>query len=242
MKNKILYTLTCLAMLCTGCSLDYMPDLTDEQVQEIGEYVAITMMKYDANNRSRLVELDESEVDSLLAPTPAPTEVPKEPTGMEPVEDTPEIDVAGGETAPEPTTMEEVLVFPDGLSLTVDGYEVCDSYPSGNENPYFALYAADGKKLLTVKLQLKNSSNEEQVIDMLSTDEIFTLKVNEDYTRRALTTMLDNDLTTYIGVVPAGESVGVVLIIEVDEAMAGSISGIELNVENEEKEYAINVL
>ena len=25
MKNKILYTLTCLAMLCTGCSLDRFP-------------------------------------------------------------------------------------------------------------------------------------------------------------------------------------------------------------------------
>ena len=33
-----------------------IPDLTEEESQRIGEYAAVTLLKYDANNRSRLVD------------------------------------------------------------------------------------------------------------------------------------------------------------------------------------------
>ncbi len=69
------------AVMCAGlagCGENAIPDMTDEQVKMIGEYVAVTMMKYDANHRSRLVDLPE---DKKPQP-PTEPEATKEPSGM----------------------------------------------------------------------------------------------------------------------------------------------------------------
>ena len=60
-KKKLLGILTA-AALClgmTGCGENQMPELTDAQVKEIGQYVAFILMKYNSNGGSRLVELTE---------------------------------------------------------------------------------------------------------------------------------------------------------------------------------------
>ena len=56
-KKKIV----CGALLCvmalgmTACGNE-IPDLTEAESQRVGEYAAVTLLKYDANNRSRLVD------------------------------------------------------------------------------------------------------------------------------------------------------------------------------------------
>ena len=56
-KKKIV----CGALLCvmalgmTACGNE-IPDLTEEESQRVGEYAAVTLLKYDANHRSRLVD------------------------------------------------------------------------------------------------------------------------------------------------------------------------------------------
>ena len=50
-KKKLLGILTA-AALClgmTGCGENQMPELTDAQVKEIGQYVAFILMKYNSN-------------------------------------------------------------------------------------------------------------------------------------------------------------------------------------------------
>ena len=44
------------AVFMTGCAEDAIPVMDEEQQKMIGEFAAITLLKYDANNRSRLVE------------------------------------------------------------------------------------------------------------------------------------------------------------------------------------------
>ena len=53
--------------------------------------------------------------------------------------------------------------------------------------------------------------------------------------------MLMDDMATYVGTVPAGGSVDTVLVIEVDNGMAESISSVGLSVENGEKAYLSNL-
>ena len=238
MKKKrwiVFPILIALIMGLTGCAENQIPAMTDEQIYEVSEYVAITLMKYDAGNRSRLVELDENDwVEKEPVVTPEP-----EDTGMKPVEDTPVIDATTGEN--EKADIESVLALADNLELNYLGYELADSYPKDSENAYFSLTAASGKQLLVLKFLLHNTAEQDVTVDLLSSDESFTLTVNEEYSRRALTTMLDNDLSTYVGVLKSGESKEVVLIIEVDAAMAGNITSLSMKVQSGEKKHTIRV-
>ena len=237
MRLKALAIMAVMAICLTGCAENQIPDMTDEQIYEVSEYVAITLMKYDASNRSRLVELD---ADDFLEKEPVPTPQP-EPEGMKPVEDTPVIDTTGGEDNVPEETVESVLALSEGLKLTYTGYDLCDSYPQDNENNYFSLFAAEGKQLLVMKFDLTNLSAEDINLNLLSKDENFTVIVNEEYSRRALTTMLDNDLSTYIGDIKGNETKQVVLLIEVDKETAAAITSISLKVQNEDKKHTIRV-
>jgi len=236
MKWKVFFAFVVMIMCLTGCAENQIPTMTDEQIYEVSEYVAITLMKYDASNRSRLVELDEDDFEEKK-----PVATPKpEDTGMKPVEDTPVIDSTTDEE--ENTDVETVLALADNLELTYLGYELGDTYPKNDENAYFSLSAADGKQLLILKFQLSNISEQESSVDLLSTDESFILTVNEEYSRKALTTMLDNDLSTFMGVLNGNENKEVVLIIEVDNALAGDIYSISIKVQNGDIKHTIQLL
>lgn len=239
MKNKKIAMLCMTVMLAlglTGCAENQIPDMTDEQMQEIGEYVGITLIKYDASHRSRLVELSDEDEPFV----PEPTAEPQKPAGMDPVEDTPVIDMTdkGESDAP----VESVLEFAEGMTLTYTGQEVCDYYPKADADSYLSINAAEGKKLLILNFNLSNHSAQAQDVDLLSSPAKFKIKVNGSNTKWALTTMLDNDLSTYVGTLPANQSVEVVLIIEVPNETATSISTIELKVENESASSTIKVL
>lgn len=236
MKWKVLSVMIVATMCLTGCAENQIPTMTDEQIYEVSEYVAITLMKYDASNRSRLVELDE---DDFVEKEPVTTPKP-ENTGMKPVEDTPVIDVTTGEN--EKNDVESVLDLGENLSLTYLGYELADSYPKDSANSYFSLSAAEGKQLLVLKFDLCNTSAQDVEVNLLSSDESFTLTVNEEYSRRALTTMLDNDLSTYMGLLKGNESKEVVLFIEVDNALASNITSLSIKVQNGEKKHTIQIL
>jgi len=235
-KWTVLPMLAAVVMCLTGCAENQIPVMTDEQIYEVSEYVAITLMKYDAGNRSRLVELDE---DDFIEKEPVATAEPED-IGMKPVEDTPVIDATTGES--EKSDVESVLALADNLELNYLGYELLDSYPKDGENSYFSIFAADGKQLLVLKFHLSNTADQDAEVNLLSSDESFTLTVNDEYSRKALTTMLDNDLSTYMGTLKGNESKEVVLIIEVDNTLAGNITSLSIKVQNGEKKHTIQIL
>ena len=55
-KNMVCGALLCAMMLSMTACGNEIPDLTEEESQRVGEYAAVTLLKYDANNRSRLVD------------------------------------------------------------------------------------------------------------------------------------------------------------------------------------------
>ncbi len=239
MKKRITAVLTA-AVLCaglTGCGKNLIPDMTDEQVKAMGEYIAITMMKYDANHRSRLVDLSRLE-QKQPSVTPSP-EQPEEPSGMGAVDDTPVVDSTVVEN---PYTMEDVLALPGGVVAVYSGYRLCDVYPDGEEGELISLPAAEGKKLLVLSFLLNNTSDQEQQVDLLSSGAGFRITVNETYTRRALSTTFINDMLNFKGAIPAGSSTEVVILVEVSEETASSLSSVSLNVKNDVKTYTIQIL
>ncbi len=225
------------AVLLTGCGASF-PGMTEEEADAISEYAAVTLLKYDANARSRLVDLALLEEQAAPKPEIVPEPQPEQKTPE--VSDVPVVDISSeGEMSA--GSMEDFLEFPEGVSLTFAEYEVCQSYQEG-DNQYFALEATEGKSLLVVRFVLQNLSGQEQKLDLLGRRDVYRITVNGSSTRTALTTMLDNDLSSYVGTLEAGATENVVLLIELGADELKNVDSISLNLKNELNTYTIQLL
>lgn len=250
MKRKfcIISLTMMMALGMTACG-DAIPDMTDDQRQSVGEYAAVTLMRYDANHRSRLVDMEVVIQDDIRRQERAEAEAlrremeqaaaaaAQEETGMRPTEDTPVVG-SGGVPEASPISMEEALNLPEGVSITYRDMEVCDSY-ADVDGGFFSLSATEGNKLLVLKFELYNGSGQDQTIDVLSQGAAFKVTANGNCTRRALTTMLLSDLTNFKGTVAAGSGSEMVVVVEVEGSVADSVTSLGLNVKNDSKTYAV---
>lgn len=223
----------------TGCAENQIPDLSGDEIQAIGEYVAVTMMKYDINHRSRLMDL--AVLDADYVPESPTESQPEEPSGMAPVDDTPVVDSAGKEerAAVSSYTLEEVAGLPEGVEVAFTERGIYDNYPE--ESDFFSLNASAGRKLLVLHFSITNTGEQEQNVDILGSGAVFSVTVNETYTRRALTVVALNDLSTYEGTIAAGEKADAILVIEVGADLAENISSVSLQVKNEEKVHTLKL-
>lgn len=239
-KNSLRCIALCLGIMASlaACG-NSIPDMTAEELNSVGEYAANALLKYDANNRSRLVDL------SLIAtpePTPEPTPTPTpENQGMGPVDDTPVINNSQADGENRAGSMEALMALPEGVSVAYQGMELADSYSSNGGSGHFALDASAGTKLLVLKFFITNGSQTEQAINLLDKNITYRVTVNNDYTKNSLVTLLLNDMGTYIGNIPAGEQRETVLLIEVSESIAENITAITLNMKNEQQTYTIQL-
>ena len=243
-KNMVCGALLCAMMLSMTACGNEIPDLTEEESQRIGEYAAVTLLKYDANNRSRLVDpevvIAKLEKEAAKETTKASQEEGKaEETGST---GTTEVTMP---TAQEEITarMEDFFDLPEGVSITYEDYMVADSYPEdGVEDDYFALDASMGKKLLVLRFHRTNGSAQEETIDVLNTNSRYIITVNDSIRANALTTMLPNDMSTYEETLEPGQSQGLVLLLEVNEDVADAVQTIALRLKNASNEYTIQLL
>ena len=218
-KNMVCGALLCAMMLSMTACGNEIPDLTEEESQRVGEYAAVTLLKYDANNRSRLVdpEMVIAKLEKEAAKEASQEEEKAEETGST---GTTEVTMP---TAQEEITasMEDFFGLPEGVSITYEDYMVADSYPEdGVEDDYFALDASMGKKLLVLRFHLTNGSEQEETIDLLNTNSRYIITVNDSIRANALTTMLPNDMSTYAETLEPGQTQELVLLLEVNEDVA----------------------
>lgn len=239
LKVGLMAVVLCLGL--AGCGENAIPELTEQEMQTIGEYAAITMMKYDASNRSRLVTLPQ--VTEPAAPEPTetvPPRNPEEPSGMGEVADTPVTDITQPEE--DPGSMEDVLGLAEGVSVSYVDAELCDTYPHDEEIGSVAVNASEGKKLLVMRFRFTNGTGEEQIVDIFSQKEMtFRITVNEEYRRNAMRVLVLDDMTALKETIPAGESTEAVLIIEVEQGSMEEIDSISLNLKNDAKTYTIRL-
>lgn len=240
--------IACGALLCamalgmTACGNE-IPDLTDDESQRVGEYAAVTLLKYDANNRSRLVDpaiviakLEKEAAKEARRQENAQTEEqPAESTTSEIEAPTAQEDIT--------TSLEDFFGLAEGVTLTYRDYQVADSYPEdGSTDDFFALDASAGKKLLVLNFELTNGTDQEENIDFLSAASRYIITVNDSTRGNALTTMLPNDMSTYAETMAPGETQGLVLLLEVNEDVANEIQNISLRLKNASNEYTIQLL
>lgn len=243
-KSKAMLALTVLLLGLTGCAENQIPDMTGEEIQAMGEFVAFTLMKYDAGHQSRLMELPAVEESEIPDGTDAEARPEEDRAGkMDPVDDTPVVGDDREEESQTPEevsyTAEEVMGLPEGVTVAYKGHACYDSYPA--ESDAFAVSASEGKKLLVVEFSMTNTLAEEQRVDLLSSGVRYRIRVNEAAAGHSLPTMLLNDMSSYVDTLEAGATVEVVLLVEVDQGTAESISSIVLSLKNESKSHTIQL-
>ncbi|MEG1848598.1 MAG: hypothetical protein RR238_09035 [Lachnospiraceae bacterium] len=217
-------------LLITGCQNSTIPEMTAKQTELVSEYAANLMLTHNKNASTGIATQEE------IAKEEAKQERQRkrDEAAANAAQKTEESNAAGttGTTEASPTYVEmNQILGLEGTTITYQGYEVCSSYPSGEEeSDYFALDAAEGKQLLVVKFAL--NATEEREINILEQYPLFRIAINGGNPKPILTTMLLNDLSTYKDTVLANTPVETVLVVEIPQEEAENISGITVTTKN----------
>ena len=232
--------MTCMLFM-GGCKSE-IAEMTDEQQQQVGEYAAFAMLRYDAEHRSRLVDYSEvlaaDEAARLAEEAAAAAELARQTeTGENPDEtldaDGNPVEIIDNTSDPNEgyvsDTMEDFLELPSGLLLSYKGYTIQSSYPEDADvSEYFVVEATSGKKFLVLWYSLYNGSGSAASVNFLSDNISFKCKVNDEVTVTALVTMLGDDMSTLQCDLRDNEEIDCVLVFEIDEEVASNLDKIFL--------------
>ena len=211
-------------VLLSGCGS--LPEMTQEQENAIVEYAAGLLIKNMKDYDSRLVDLSlYNEVEENAE------ETEKEPEGMDEVADTEVIDKVEEESYGSIDT----LLMPEGVTIAFAESRVTDTYPdNGDGNPFFALDATPGNRLLVLQFTVTNTTGEDKEIDVFGMAPKCIVTVNGAKQSVALSTMLLDDLNTYVGTLAPGEEVSLVLLAEMETSVLEQVESIKLKVSTDE--------
>lgn len=241
-KTKLAGIILLSMLLMAGCGGDF-PDLSDEQVEKAGEYAAMTLLKYDSQNRKRLMTLEDMAAEEQRremwkqAARQGAKEADKEEQASS--EQTQNSSTQGSQEGQEETTpgaLSDGFVLPDGVKIEYLGHILCDVYPQDSSD-FFAIVASEGRKNLVLRFWLANESDGSQSLDMVEQNNVYRITVNGNYSRASLPTFLDNDLANYQGKLMPGAGVELVLLIEVESDT--QISSLRMKLKNDRIESTI---
>ena len=243
-------SLTC-AVAFGGCASE-IAELTPEQQQQVGEYAAFAMLKYDAEHRSRLVDYTEVEAADekarLIEEARAAAELARQIETGESSKPEGTYDSNGNpveviDSTKPSMTMEEFLGLPSGMVLDYKGYTVQGSYPEeADVSEFFAVDATPGKKFVVLWYTLYNGTGSDQHINFLSDDIAMRGRINDSLNVTALVTLLDADMATLDKVVKKGEEIECVLIYEIDQDSALNLNSIVVKLVKDGSDWERKVL
>lgn len=242
MRKRILAALLVgAAIMLAGCG-NAIPDMTDEQLQAVGEYTALLLLSHDVNYKSRLVDVETLEVSQPSQEIlPVETSEP-ENTGMDPVEQTPVVDRTEGQREPEQNNvkLEEAMGLPEQMVLSYTGYEILARYPDEASDEYFTIDADEGNQLLVLHFTLQNQGEGTETANTINRNLLTDVSVNGISTH-SLSTLLENDLTLFREDLNPAESREVVILAEYEAESLRDVASVEIKVKNGDKNATIRL-
>lgn len=212
-KSGIFFLCIFCWMLClSGCTQAI--SLTDQEQNEIAEYIAYLLLKHDRGYESSLAEEitvteNPSIVDEEFAVI-GEDQQEKEPSGETGQTTAPEQNETG-----ENAELKEIFTAPD-IQVTFAGCEEHDTYPEGDEESYFSLVTPEGKKLAVMKFKVHNLSEKERTFRQLDTEVRYRLDLDAATIVKPSMTLLLNDLQYMDVVLEPGEEREAVVVFAVD--------------------------
>lgn len=220
-KGKIIGVLAISACMLTGC-IDSMPDMTEEQSELVAEYAADMLLKYSPNYHYRIA--DEEEVASAEAEMETSQEEETMQEESQPSQDlsqtgSGETVSVGAETSVEDGAEYDLAAFfgMDQFSIMYASCEVTDAYPNAESGVGFSVTAPQGYNLLVLHFDVENLGEEAAQCDLFDQISKVSVNVNDAGYVQALSTLLTNDLTTYMEDIPAGEVADAVVVVSVEQ-------------------------
>lgn len=249
--KKITYFIG-ISMICafmSGCSLVTGVDLTEEQSDEISEYAAGLLLKYEKGHKTGIARNNDLDIDALyVTPTPTPIVTP-EPEIVEEVQYDENGDALvsfGSQDEDGDSYVIKESSIPlnkmfglDGANLEYSYYELRDAYPESEDELVFAMNAALGKKLLVLHFNMVNITGSDSMYTTMLDGYKVRAVVNGDIRLRSEITFLPNDLLNFSGTIPAGMAGDVVLIYEVPEETDISTLSLRLVKGTDEQIYTL---
>ena len=241
MKKVISYVLIsmCCFMLC-GCT-EY-PSMSDADLDLVAEYAAGILLQNSSTAQNRLMDIEEA---LLILEEEAQQEQGKEEEPVEELEEeqeeivepdlseTPVKDLAENVEEDIPSAPINNALGVDSLDVEINGYEIKDSYADGI-GAFIALDAKEGHKLFVTKIILTNNTDSAIEVNMLELSTSFKISLDGNGYKYVLSTMLPDDLSTYIGKLGVGEVTELVLISEWKEEELDNITNPTLHIKNGE--------
>ena len=247
LKKWIVIGFLFVVMLCTtGCT--QVIELTDEENHLIAEYAAELLLKYDKYYKQRYNPDDITEAE-VQTETEAVTETTTETTESDVTETVATTEEDFVNTSEAPQTPEQTIA--ESVSATVDSdfdiaafigeerisiryayYMIADRYPSYDQDGmYIEIEAPEGYKLLVLKFNVENKTNEPQDIDLYSRDVNYNIIVDNSRKTKQMFTILMDDLYTYEKTIDASSREEVVLLYTLSDSVAEKLSDLKLQVE-----------
>ena len=246
-KRRLLAGLiACGIFVTTGCG--QVIDLTDEENHLIAEYAAELLLKYDRNYDTRYNPDELEDTTETMTETDATTEATTEMVTTTEAATTEQDAPADGQTTQaQPVTDEAVK---EDIGATVDSdfdiaafvgesrisvryayYMVVDSYPSYDQDGmYIEVKAPEGYKLLVLKFEVENKTNEDQAVDLYNKDVNYNIVVDNSRTTKQMLTILADDLYTYDKTIQASSREETVLLYTVSDSVANKWTDLKLQV------------
>jgi hypothetical protein len=207
-----------MGLLLIGCG-NAIPDLSESEQEAVEQYAAVLLMQYDKHYKSRLVSLPEEtgeteETTATETQETIPSETPPIPEETQ-VSQAPDPDE--GSTT-QTMSMEDFLGLPQGVTVVFNGARTASIYPDDQgAEASFGVDAPIGEQLLVLNFIISNQSDMDQSIDILSVEPGFSVTVNESEKARVMTTLLVDDLATFMGTIPKRQSVETILLANIPE-------------------------
>ena len=244
-KGKIIGVLAVSACMLTGC-IDSMPDMTEEQSELVAEYAADMLLKYSPNYHYRIA--DEEEVASAEAEMETSQEEETMQEESQPSQDlsqtgSGETVSVGAETSVEDGSEYDLAAFfgMDQFSIMYASCEITDAYPNAESVVGFSVTAPQGYNLLVLHFDVENLGEEAAQCDLFDQISKVTVNVNDAGYVQALSTLLTNDLTTYMEDIPAGEVADAVVVVPVEQTDLDEIQTAVMQITTQDSVVNINL-
>lgn len=244
-KGKIIGVLAISACMLTGC-IDSMPDMTEEQSELVAEYAADMLLKYSPNYHYRIA--DEEEVASAEAEMETSQEEETTQEKSQPSQDlsqtgSGETVSVGAETSVEDGAEYDLAAFfgMDQFSIMYASCEVTDAYPNAESGVGFSVTAPQGYNLLVLHYDVENLGEEAAQCDLFDQISKVSVNVNDAGYVQALSTLLTNDLTTYMEDIPAGEVADAVVVVPVEQTDLDEIQTAVMQITTQDSVVNINL-
>ncbi|MDO5519804.1 MAG: hypothetical protein Q4G58_04855 [bacterium] len=212
-----------MASIMTGCASKV--DLTEQQSELVADYLSSVILRYDQNeNGTKLVKLESVEEATPVPTQSAEPQVTEENKEITELKKTPapskdqgtSTQISGNVDKSEKVTLESLYGL-NNVSLTYKNVKEYKVYPRNDASN--AVTAGANSKFYAVTFTVKNKSDKNVTVNLLKKKASFLLKTNDGLWISAVHTLLDNDMTYFVGEIKAKKSRDVVVLFEVKDSL-----------------------